>query len=171
MIDANRFARVTRIFSFVWIAALAAGFSARAGAASVFSAIDAPAAKAELIEKQAGREMGIGLKKALTEYRRAGTDAVTRFRFLEERKVYCVVAPCPPLATTSDFFVVKREKVGCDSVKYTVREENLTRGRTMEIVDHSRRSCDDYRPFVWEVTLFDGAGARRFYGSPAPVAD
>ncbi len=129
-----------------------------------------PVAKARLQELVNGQATGEGYVKELTENRRNGGRLVTTYTFFEERKVYCVVAPCPPIPHTSQFRVLTNVQDGCGSRHVIARETNSPAPRTLTVVDNSTRRCEDYRPYQWEVKLTDEAHrVRHFGGKPESV--
>ena len=129
-----------------------------------------PVAKARLKELVNGREIGEGYVKELTANRRQGARQTTTFTFVEERKVFCIVAPCPPVPHTSTFRVLTNVKDGCGSRHLIARETNTRAPRALTVVDHTTRLCEDYRPYQWEVQLSDEQHhVRNFGGKAEPV--
>jgi hypothetical protein len=139
-----------------------------------------PILKASLIElDQTGHEINIGLDKILTMTKQDGARVVTGFKLVEEVKVMCIKAPCPPIKRTILFDRVKAVKDSCGSIRYTAKQvlpmtQPLTYGEiALEVHDHTNRICEDYRKYMWDVKLTIPAGnatqTRRLYGNPKGV--
>jgi hypothetical protein len=115
------------------------------------------------------------LKKSLTQNRRDGARRPTSYTLSEEVQVFCVKAPCPPMRQTRVFRIQSERDAGCGSRQITAVEQapaGLTDfpAATLKVVDHSKRLCDDFRPYAWEVTVQSRREKlRRFGGNPEPV--
>ena len=134
-----------------------------------------PILRAQMMEQDSlGHEVGIGLDKTLTMNRQDGAPQPTSLTFTEEQRVYCVVAPCPPIRHTDQFTITNRRLGSCGSTVYTAVETSnrgRVEGRTLTLVDHATRVCDDYRPYRWEAQLTAGRrDVRQLFGNPKPVA-
>lgn len=135
-----------------------------------------PILRAELQQLAAGGAVtNYHLKKSLTMNKQDGFRQPTSFTLVEENQVFCVRAPCPPIKRVRQFRVQSVAKVGCGSVRYTsveVAPHGLTDfpAAVLNLTDHTTRLCDDYRPYLWEVTVRSPREAlRRFGGKPEPV--
>lgn len=124
--------------------------------------------KATLVEHRGPQEIGKHLQKTLTRETLQGSTKPVAFTFFEEKQVYCVTAPCPPVPVTRHFAIVSVENAGCGSLRYIAKEANPGRG-ALEVVDHSARRCEDYRPYRWEITLHDHRVTRTLSGNPKAV--
>ncbi len=140
-----------------------------------------PVFQASLEEQDAtGHEVTIGLDKTLTMNREDGSARPTSFTFFEEHRMHCLPGTCSPIPETA-LFIVKTIRTGaCGSTFYIAQEfvpadlqGNVTRNpRTLQVVDHSTRLCEDYQKFGWEATLINSAGqdgTRTLFGNPEPV--
>lgn len=143
---------------------------------------DRPVEKATLTEiDTTGHELGIGLEKTLTLHKMDNAQqSATSFTFAEEMKVICKMAPCNPIPMVAKFRVVRVSQDRCGSTVYTAQEivkagrdsESDPFLRSLRVVDHSTRLCEDYRPFRWEAELTavgNASNVRNFQGNPEPV--
>ena len=133
-----------------------------------------------------GREVNAGFEKVLTLHRQDGArKGATSVSLVEETKVFCVRAPCPPQKLTHNFFVTSVKKDSCNSTVYTaISRSELVMGIAispevaarkplqLKLTDHAGRTCEDVRPHRWEAEMTGGgsrARTRHFHGSPEPV--
>jgi hypothetical protein len=84
-----------------------------------------------------------------------------------------------PEVKISQFEVKKIESLGCGSFKYTATEtpdsdfQNIKMRplKTLEVIDHTQRVCEDYKKYLWEVRMTvpvsRGSYIRFFAGNPA----
>lgn len=142
-----------------------------------------PILRAELTEfDNDGHELNQGRELTLTMNKRDGKRNPTSFTFVEEQRIYCVMAPCPQPRHTVQFNITNRFKDSCGSTHYNAVEKRHINAlpnlplRRMEVVDHSTRLCEDYRKYGWDVELNLPLGAmlpafktRTFGGNPEPV--
>ncbi len=135
-----------------------------------------PVLRAPLNELSGGTVVNHGLKKSLTLNKADGSrKAATSYTLIEEQRVFCFRAPCPPVKRVRQFAIQSSREVGCGSRKITAVEQapaGLTDfpAATLSVVDHSTRRCDDFQPYTWAVTVGSKREAtRHFGGNPEPV--
>src|SRR5688572_18804015 len=145
-----------------------------------------PVWRAAVVETDGqGREVNQGLEKILTLHKQDGArKAATSLSLVEEHKVLCVRAPCPPQKVTHQFSVLSVKKDSCGSTHYkAMHRSEFVMGIAispevanrkpleLELVDHAGRNCDDNRPYRWEAKMKGGhlKKARHFHGDPEVV--
>ncbi|MBI4402574.1 MAG: hypothetical protein HY537_00340 [Deltaproteobacteria bacterium] len=131
-----------------------------------------PVKQALLTEFDAmGHEVGIGLEKVLIMNKRDNFPRPTSFTFQEEKQVYCITYPCPRIKQTSTFMVANVISDRCGSTLYIAYETGFLslKRRTLEVADHTTRICDDYRGYIWDVSLVGAGAKRQFGGNPGDV--
>ncbi len=102
----------------------------------------------------------------------------TSFLLQEDTGIRCVKAPCPSTRATK-FVITDKQSVGCGSEEYTALNTAVTNGpdesgetkyEIIRVVDHTNRTCRDFRPFKWEVEIEAANGARQsLQGNPNPI--
>lgn len=169
----------------IWsLALVAVGIQSSAAMAIYRPGWERPVLEAKMIEMDAmGHEIGIGLDKVLTMHQQDGAQHPTMLTLVEEQKVFCVRAPCPPIKQKVEFVLRKPTAAGCGSLRYFGVDKRallFARGRvmpagakTIQLVDHTTRLCDDYKKYTWEAKMTDagrgGMRVRQLFGNPTPV--
>lgn len=91
-----------------------------------------------------------------------------------------------PAFNTEKLEVVHQKIDGCGSVHYIANLKKTNDGAelpslfpegrsvTLELVDHSKRFCEDYKPYLWEATVTEVAGCfsqgtMELLGNPKPI--
>ncbi len=99
-----------------------------------------------------------------------GSTKPTSFTFTTERNIMCITAPCPRPSVSTQFTIQSVTKDSCGSTVYHARENvGHTEPTILELVDHSTRLCEDYRPHRWELKLMGFRFTRNFVGNPEGV--
>lgn len=117
----------------------------------------------ELAPETGIQEVRSGFEKTVT-FLRDENGAPTSIRFTEEGD--------GATQQTWDFVISKKNPAGCGSQKLEGIEE-ATPGNplTLEVIDHSDRRCDDYRPYQWEMILKEkGRQPRHLVASPEDIS-
>lgn len=127
-------------------------------------AIGTASRDAELIELHGAVTYTAIQQKHLTEYVEA--DKVTGFLF-EENNYRCDDLNCANVPVSTWFNLVSAGTDGCNSAEFHAVELTPRQGaaRHLTVTDHTKRTCDDYHQFTWEIEM-NGYKTRYFGGNP-----
>lgn len=113
---------------------------------------------------------GLTFQYYLTLNKRDGALHPTSLSFTSEQVIYCVTTPCPRPTTTQNFRIGRIEKDGCGSTVYYASENvNHTEPAYIQLVDHSTRHCEDYKPYRWEMQITGFRFQKKLVGNPEGV--
>ncbi len=157
------------------------------GAFHAFAAMipgwDKPILQSTLEEQdQTGHEIQVAIDQTLTMNRQEGSAHPTSFTFFEKRRLHCLRTNCAPIPETTVFLVKDIRSESCGSTVYYAEEMlpsdlngNVARSpRTLHVIDHTERLCEDYKKFAWEASIVTAPGqdgyVRLFFGNPETVS-